>query len=39
MVQENMNENVPEERIVSKLMKYFKFSREDADKYVKMYAA
>ena len=39
MVQENVDENVPEERIVSKLMKYFKLSREDADKYVKMYAA
>ena len=39
MVQENVDENVPKERIVSKLMKYFKLSREDADKYVKMYAA
>ena len=39
MVQDNIDENVPKERIVSKLMKYFKLSREDADKYVKMYAA
>lgn len=39
MVEDNIDENVPEDRIVSKLMKYFKLSREDADKYVKMYAA
>ena len=38
LVEDNIDENVPEERIVRKLMKYFALSEEDADKYVKKFA-
>lgn len=38
MIEENIDENVPKERIITKLMKYFELSRKDAGKYFKKYA-
>ena len=38
MICDNIDEQIPEERIIAKLMKYFKLSRKAAGEYVKKYA-
>ena len=38
LVEDNIDEHVPEERIIAKLMKYFKLSKEDAGKYFEKFA-